>query len=181
MPPTRVVPDSSFYICFLDDIQRVDALLRLVTCDAYSLVMGVVIRREVTAKRCPEDFLDAVNTHVEAFEYSTYGEILRPFFSVEEVDKGETEAVVISFILHQRGEVHVLIIDESPARRFVGRRFPDLERYMTGTVGFLETSTVLRNISTPEETIDLLREMLVSTFRVDPGIVHEAIERLEAT
>ena len=180
MPPTRVVPDSSFYICFLDDIRREDALLRLVTGDEYTFVMGAVIRREVTAKECPEDFLNAMNAHVEAFEYSTYGEILRPFFSLEEVEKGETEAVVISFILHRRGELHVLIIDENPARRFLGRRLPDLIRYMTGTVGFLEASTVVRNVFTPNETIEMLREMLTSAFRVDPEIVHEAIERLGA-
>lgn len=179
MPPTRIVPDSSFYICFLDDIRRVDALLRLMTCEYYSLVMGSVIRREVTAKECPEDFLDALHHHVEGFEYQAYGEILRPFFGDEEIRKGESEAVVISFILHRMGERHILIIDESPARRFVGGRFPELLQYLTGTVGFLETCTVLRNIFTPEEAIELLRAMLASTFRIDPDIVHEAIEKLE--
>lgn len=181
MPPTRVIPDSSFYICFLNDIQRVDALLRLLACEQYSFVMGAVVRREVTTKKCPEEFHEAMNQYVEGFEYNTYGEILRPFFGVEEVEKGESEAVVISFILHQRRELHVLIIDESPARRFVGYRFPVLEQYMTGTVGFLETSTVVRNIFTPIETIEMLREMLASTFRVDPEIVRKAIERLGAT
>lgn len=180
MPSIRVVSDSSFYICFLDDIRRVDALLRLLTCGHYAFIMGSVIRREVTAKECPEDFLDTLHSHVEFFEYFGHGEILRPFFGDAEIRKGESEAVVISFILHGKGELHVLVIDESPARRFVGRRFPDLVQYMTGTIGFLETSTVVRNIFTPEEAMEMLRSILASGFRVDPGIVREAIERLEA-
>ena len=181
MSISRVVSDSSFYICFLDDIERVDALLRLMTSREYSFVMGSVIRREVTAKECPEDFLDTLHRSVEIYEYYGHGEILRPFFGDAEIRKGESEAVVISFILHGKGELHILVIDESPARRFVGRRFPDLVQYMTGTVGFLETSTVLRYIFTPEEAIVMLKEIIASDFRVDPGIVREAIERLEGT
>jgi predicted nucleic acid-binding protein len=179
MPPTRVIPDSSFYICFLDDIGRVDALILLVTSRHHSFVMGSVIRREVTAKECPEDFLDTLTRDIEIFDYYDHAEILRPFFGDEEMRKGETEAVVISFILHATGEQHVLVIDESPARRFVERRFPDLMEYLTGTVGFLEASTVVRNIFTPEEAIEMMRAMIASGFRVDPGMVREAIGRLE--
>ncbi len=181
MPPTRVVSDSSFYICFLDDIQRVDALLRILTCEWYGFVMGAVIRREVTAKECPAEFLEALETHVESFEYYSYGELLRPFFGVSEIRIGESEAVLISFILHTREEHHLVIIDESPARRFVERTFPVLVRYMTGTVGFLETATVVRNVFTPEEAIEMLRSMDGSRFRVVPGMVQEAIARLEGT
>lgn len=178
MPSTRVVSDSSFYICFLDEIQRVDALLRLVTSRHYSFVMGSVIRGEVTAKECPGAFIDAIDSHIEIFEYYGHSEILRPFFGDEEIRRGESEAIVISFILHGRGERHILVIDESPARRFLRGRFPDLVQYLTGTVGFLERSTV-RKFFTPEEAIEMLRAILASGFRVDPGMVREAIERLE--
>jgi predicted nucleic acid-binding protein len=181
MPPTRVVSDTSFYICFLDDIQRVDALLRLLTCEWYGFVMGAIIRREVTAKECPMEFLKALDTHVERYEYYNYGEILRPFFGDSEIERGESEAVVISFILHTRGEYHRLIIDESPARRFIERTHPDLLRYLTGTVGFVESATVARNVFTPEEAIEILRSISSSRFRIDPGMVQEAIERLEGT
>ena len=181
MPPTRVVPDSSFYICFLDDIKRVDTLLRLLICEDYSFIMGSVVRREVTAKECPEDFVDAMNHHVVGFEYHAHGEILRPFFGDEEIRRGETEAVVISFILHHGGERHVLIIDESPARNFVETRFQDLLQYLTGTIGFLEMCTTVRKVFTPEEAIEMLRAILASNFRINPRIVHEAIERLEGT
>ncbi len=143
--------------------------------------MGSVIRNEVTAKECPGDFLDALDSHIEIFEYYGHGEILRPFFGDAEIRKGESEAVVISFILHGRGERHVLVIDESPARRFVGGRFPVLVQYLTGTVGFLERSTAVRKIFTPGEAIEMLRAILVSGFRVNPGMVREAIERLEVT
>lgn len=181
MPPTRVVSDSSFYICFLDDINRTDALLRLLTCEWYGFVVGTVIRQEVTAKVCPAEFLETLDTHVESFEYYSYGEILRPFFGITEVRKGESEAVVISFILHTRGEHHRLIIDESPARRFVERTVPDLVPYLTGTVGFIETATVVRNVFTVEEAIEMLRAIMQSRFRVEPGIVQQAIKRLEGT
>ena len=178
MPSTRVVSDSSFYIFFLDDIGCVGALLRILTCEDYSFVMGSVIRREVTAKECPAEFLEVMRLGVETFDYNDHGELLRPFFGETEIRKGESEAVVISFVLHRRGERHILVIDEGPARRFVGGRFPDLLQYLTGTVGFLEDAA-MRKLFTPGEAIELLEAMLASNFRVDPAIVRAAIERLE--
>ena len=170
--------DSSFYICFLDDITREDALIRMITHAVHSFIAGRVVGSEVMGRERTDAFKKVYDDHVGKLEFFDYGELLRPLFSVEEIDKGENEVIVIGYILHSRGEDLCIVLDERSARRFVESNFVSLARAITGTVGFVEACGSLRKVFTREEAISLLELIRRSTFWVDAKIVDGAIGRL---
>ncbi|MGQ9722387.1 MAG: hypothetical protein ACUVXA_13810 [Candidatus Jordarchaeum sp.] len=87
MISVTIVPDSSFYICFLDDVEQPKCLLRLLNARIFKFVTGPLIKAEVEKSNNYQVIEKDIGTCVEIFEYYNYGEILRPFFSLEEIKR----------------------------------------------------------------------------------------------
>jgi predicted nucleic acid-binding protein len=178
MTATEIVPDSSFYYCFVDDVNRPDVLVTLLTYTSFHYVTGPVIDSEVRGCRRFGNIEQAFEANVESFAYYQYGEIIRPLFALDEIKKGEHEVVVISYIFHHQGATYKSIIDEAPTRTFLQRSYPELSRNMNGTIGFLEHCTIDCKLISKGDCITLLEEIKESRFRIEDRIVDEAIERL---
>jgi predicted nucleic acid-binding protein len=171
----EVVADSSFYICFLDDIKQPQYLLRIL--DKFDFVMGPVVRKEVEASGNYSYIADAPD--IKSFEVEPFGELLSPFFSVSEIEKGETEVIAISFILLGLEHDIKAIIDEDYARKYVEKIIPEVKPHMTGTVGFVRDCFCVSGILTRDESKNLLLQIKGSDFRIKRVIIDEAIDYVE--
>ena len=178
MRQTEIVPDSSFYYCFTDDIDKPDTLVTLLSHASFHFVTGPIIESEVKKSEKFSTITNAFEHNVETFTYYDYGEIIRPLFALDEITKGEHEVVVISYILHHQEANYKSIVDEDPTRSFLERTYPELFKNVTGTVGFLEYCTVHYKLISKGDCITLLERIRTSRFRIKERIVDEAIERV---
>ena len=175
-----VVSDSSFYLCFLSDIKRPNVLLSIITSPFFDFVIGPIILREVEKSDSFNRIATELKANIRVFDYFAYGEIVRPFFSIDEVEVGEHEVVVVSYILHSRGLLYRSILDDNQPRRFLERELPAILPSLTGTIGFVELCTVKHKLFSKSECIELLEQIRTSRFRISNRIVDEAIERIGA-
>lgn len=84
-----IVPDSSFYICFLKDINEPRYLMRILDYKSFNFLTGRKILDEVKRITSNHQCVEEIEKKVRIFEYADYGEILRPFISMEEIKMGE--------------------------------------------------------------------------------------------
>ena len=178
MRQTEIVPDSSFYYCFTDDIDKPDTLVKLLSHASFHFVTGPIIESEVKRSEKFTTIKEAFEHNVESFAYYDYGEIVRPLFALDEITKGEHEVVVISHILHYQEVNYKSIVDEDPTRAFLERMYPELFENVTGTIGFLEYCTIRCKLISKGDCITLLRLIRASRFWIKDRIVDEAIERV---
>jgi len=173
----KIVPDSSFYICFLDDINSPQYLMRILNCNLFDFLTGRKILKEISKSPKYQSIRDKIEKKVRIFDYATYGEILKPFISLEEILKGEDEIIAISYILNFLGSNFLVIIDEKDTREFFDRVFPEIKNRRTGTIGFLKKCCDY-GIFSREETISILELIKNSKFRVKKEIIEDAISQL---
>jgi len=175
---TTIVPNSSFYLCFLDDIERPRYLVRILNQEHFVFVTGKRILEEVKKSYKYQLVQEEIERRIKVFKYLNYGEILKPFFSVEEIEKGEHEVIAISCILYIFKNDFLAIIDDEQAKKFLKRNFPEVERRVRGTVGFVE-ECYRCGIFSKRESIDILESIRNSKFRVKREIVDDTIKRVK--
>ena len=169
----KVVPDSSFYICFLDDIEKPEYLILLLQEESFCYITGRIVKEEISKSKNYHKVKDIIESSTTEFEYYNYGEILRPFFSIRELKKGEHEVIVISYIFYNLGLPFTAIIDENGPRRFVKMNFPWLYPFFTGTVGFLKKCCCEYHVLTKERVINILDMIGKSKFRIRKEILNK--------
>jgi len=91
-----IVPNSTFYICFLDDINCPQYLIRILDHEGFEFLTGKKILEEIKKASGYQFVRKNIEEKVRIFEYVAYSEILRPFMSLEEIKKGEDEVFAIS-------------------------------------------------------------------------------------
>ncbi len=174
----KVVADSSFYICFLDDIKKPEYLIRLV--DHFEFVLGKIIHKEIRKSPNYSGRKNIMKKKVLYFEYENYGEILRPFFSMEEIQKGEHEAIAISIILIRIELLDIsLIMDDSNARNFIKKNFQDIYHMVKYTVQFIVECYDTHRIFKKEEIVEILTLIKKSKFRIDKKLVDYLLKNLK--
>lgn len=178
MNNVNVVPDSSFYLCFLDDINAPQYLLQLLNARVFKFFLGKVIKTEIESSSNYKTVEKTIDSRVEIFEYYNYGEILRPFFSLEEIKKGDNEVIVISYVLYFLDLTFITILDDNKPRNFLRRNFPELYRRVVGTIGFIEKCSCQYKIFAKEEAITILNLIKKSKFRIKNEIVNNTIKRI---
>jgi predicted nucleic acid-binding protein len=169
------VADSSFYICFLGDVERPDILIKILQEDSFDFFTGPIIKNEIHKRRDSKSISDAFEARVVTMEYHNYGEIVRPLFSLEQMEKGEHEVFVISYIFHSQGRVFVAVLDDEGARSFLESRFPKIFENVRGTIGFLVICTIDKGLFSKEECTEVLELIKKSKFRARSIIIDEAI------
>ena len=164
-----IVADSSFYICFLEDINRSDFLLFLL--DRYDFAVGNKIHMEIS--RCEHYGIIKGNPHLAILPDYNFSEALRPFFSDYENVKGEGEAIALAVILYGLRRIDRLILDEDGPRSFVENNLPLLRPLMIGTVGFVGRCYYELRILTKDGSLGILTEIEHSPFRVTPKVLRD--------
>lgn len=172
-----IIPDSSFFICFLDDIYEPILLKKIMISKELEIIMGEIVIGELE-KSSEYHHISSLVESRKVYDYFDYGELLKPFFSEDEILKGEHEVIVISYIHHSKGLFHFLIIDDRQQRRFINRVLSELETYLIGTVGFIMKIGITGLIITKDEAIYLLSSIKKSKFRINHVIVERAIKEL---
>lgn len=178
MEEVNIIPDSSFYICFLDDIKKPDYLLKIIKCDKFKFFTGFIIKEEIEKSSYYSKIEKIINLKIQIFKYYDYGEILRPFFSIEEIKEGEHEVIVISYILYLRDINFIAIIDDTTPRNFIQNNFPEIFKCIEWTINFLKKCNTDYKLYSKEEIISILQLIQNSKFRVKKEIVENVIKQI---
>lgn len=181
MNSLAIVPDSSFYICFLDDIKKPAHLIRIFKSKRLEFMIGPLIKREIKKSLNYPKIEPRIKSHVKIFTYYRYGEILRPVFSIEEMNKGEHEVVAVAYILNFLQVEFLAILDEEKMKNFIKSSFPQISAKITGTVGFIGLCCCDFKIFTKAEGISILYSIRSSKFRVDDKILDKTAAKIEAS
>jgi len=173
-----IIPDASFFICFIDDIAQPNSLLKIVWNPNFKFVTANIILSEI--KKHPiDDILEKkLLENLEIFRYHDYGEILKPFLAKIEIKKGEHEVIVISYILNYKGHDFISILDDDAPKKYLTRLIPEKQDSIMGTVGFIEICTSTYSIFEGNEAISILILIKASKFRIEERIIDEAIQRV---
>jgi predicted nucleic acid-binding protein len=131
-----VVSDSSFYIAFLspDEINDPETLAEIL--QKYEFFLGKVVLNEVTEKHSDlfelMGFGELVNI-LERYDYS----VLLSIIGDKIFKKGEYECIAIAYQIYKKLELHSLILDDNPARRFVENNIPELHPFVKYSLRFI--------------------------------------------
>lgn len=179
MNDISIIPDSSFFICFLDDIGKPERLLEIINSSKFSLIIGKMISQEI---RKSENFFrisEEIHQKAIVYDYYEYGEAVKVFFSESEIEKGEHEIFVISYIFSLLERPFIAIIDDMDAKKFLKNNIQHPE-FIVGTIGFLELCTCSYKVFIKEVSINILMSIKESKFFVDPMIIDATIEKIRA-
>lgn len=171
----EMLSDSSFYLCFLEDIEQPDVLLRIM--QRFDFLITPIVYKEVSKSHnfgriqsCPK---------LKLLQKESLGEILKPFFSKKEIEKGETEVIELAFEYYVAGLPRMFIIDDKEPRLFVTRNLPYLSDLMIGTVGFVGECSYEYAILDKYEASALLLLISTSSFRVEPEVISEVLAKID--
>jgi predicted nucleic acid-binding protein len=169
----HVVADASFYLFFLDDIKKPNYLIRIVSHFRFQFIVGKKVLDEVKTSESYSSINPTIDQWIQHFNLVYFGEILRPFFSLEEIKRGENEVIAISYILSELNYSFLIVLDDSSARKFVERMFPQIKDKMMGTLGFLKYCYCNERVLSKSEICEILTLMPNSKFRIKQETVDE--------
>jgi predicted nucleic acid-binding protein len=174
----NVIPDSSFFICFVDDLEGhlpvTDRMQVLTTITGrFEFLVVPAVEQESHLQRLPSQIKDNINPvkiPAAGVQKDPSVELLRPLLG-----KGEYEVITYAQIRLQNGDTSfVFILDDGVARNLVKRILPALVSHMKGTVGFLGYCA-LQKVLDKNRTIQLLTAIGKSKFRVDQSTISTVI------
>ncbi|MCC7554733.1 MAG: hypothetical protein KO254_01235 [Methanoculleus marisnigri] len=162
----------------MDDIKQPQILTQILEFRLFKFFTGSIICSEIQRSQNITDIEGEFSSQVNHFDYYNYGELLRPFLSVNEIEKGEHEVIVISYVLHLSGCNILAILDDESPRTYFKSRFPELSNKVTGTIGFIEKCTCSYGVFQTSKGTTILSLIADSKFRVKKHIVDGAIKRI---
>ncbi len=170
-----IIADSSFYICFLEDIQKPTHLLKML--NKFSFLIGPIVLNEVS--KCTNYGYIKEAEGITRLASFNFGEILSPFFSKDQIKKGEAEVIALAYIQYESGMIHKFILDDGAARKIVCKNFRNLSKIMTGTIGFIADCHCDFSIFSKAVALTLLNEIKCSTFFVEYRVLSSVMGRIE--
>lgn len=173
----NVIPDSSFFICFLDDLEGIlpikDRLHILVLITGTFTVLVVpAVEQESRFQRISSPVRNQVRmvTIPASARSDPFIQLLQPLLG-----KGEHDVITCAHVHFLEGNSNFLfLLDDGIARDHVRRILPALVSHMKGTVGFLGHCAV-QKVLEKNETINLLTVISRSKFRVDRSTITTVI------
>jgi predicted nucleic acid-binding protein len=160
----NIISDSSFFICFLDDIKRSDFLRKMIASDSFKFIIGKVVREEIRKSKNYSQIEPLIVSKTESFEYYNFEELLRPIMHSNAVSRGEGEAIAIAYVLNYLGKNIILILDDETSRNFVYKNLNELSNKMVGTIGFIDKCFYEYGIFSKEEVLLILNSIKASKF-----------------
>lgn len=175
----KVVADSSFYICFLDDIRRPKYLIRIIK--NFEFLIGEILENEIRQSQNYFHVKNFIGTKIILFDYKDYfyGELLKPLFSVGEIRKGEHEVIAITVIIFSLHKKLISIIDDKEAIKFIEKNFPKIYNMVIRTVRFVEKCCCEYKIFSKKEAKEILNLIKNSKFRVNDDIIEKVIQDID--
>jgi predicted nucleic acid-binding protein len=171
-----MLADSSFYLCFLEDIKQPEVLKRIL--GSFKFLITPIVYDEVSKS---ENFKHiGSNPRIILLPKENFGEVLRPFFSKKEIEKGETEVIEVAYQFYADGNPRMFILDDKEPRLFVMRNLPYLVELMIGTIGFIGRCSYEYEILEKNEASAILLVISTSTFRVEPEIISEVLAKINS-
>jgi len=164
-----IVADSSFYICFLHDIQKPEILLLMLR--AFDFAMGDKVHCEIS--KCIDYYFIRDNEHIVVVSDINFSEVLKPFFSKYENEKGEGEIIALAVLLYGMDRLNTFILDDDGPREFVEKNLTHILGLMTGTVGFVGKCFYETHILEKDRSLQVLSEIEHSNFRVSQEVLSE--------
>lgn len=171
-----MLADSSFYICFLEDIEQLEVLKRLL--DNFKFLITPIVYNEVSKSRNFKHIKS--NPKIILLPKENIGEALRPFFSKREIEKGETEVIELAYQFYANGDPKIFILDEEEPRLFVLRNLPYLAKLMRGTVGFVGECYYEYAILGKNEASAIVLVISKSKFRVSAEVINKVLSKIES-
>jgi predicted nucleic acid-binding protein len=178
MNKISIIPDSSFFICFLDDIEKPEHIIDLLNVELFSFFMGGTTFNEIKKSKNYFGIEKEFRQKITIYDYFEYGEIVKVFFSTNEIKKGEHEVFVISFIFSVLGETFIAILDDDAAKKYFKINIPERENSVTGTIGFIGICTCKYKVFIKVTAINILESIRVSKFFVPIAIIDATIEQI---
>lgn len=168
----KIIPDSSFFICFLDDLEghlQITDRLRVLTMITgnYPVMVVPAVEQESRFQRLPTVISNQIQRiTITGLPTDPSIELLRPLLG-----KGEHEVITFARTCLSNGDsTFLFILDDGVARNLVKRILPALVSHMKGTVGFLGYCA-LQKVLDKNGTIQLLTAIGKSKFRVDQSTI----------
>ena len=169
------VADSSFYLCFLEDIESPQYLLSMLS--HVDFVMPPLVLEEV--RRCRNYEMLGADPRIKLTDPDFESrEILRPLFSAEQWQKGEAESIALGYSLQISGGLWKLVLDDTQARAFVERILPSLSEFMTGTLGFIAICYETR-IFSQKDSLTIIALVEKSPFRTSGEVLSTVRRRIQ--
>ncbi len=179
----KVIPDSSFFVCFLDDLEGFltrEYRVRILTMITENFT--VIILSEVESESRFKRFPESLKAQVQSVNISPDDPITEPAFELLRplVGRGELEVIIYSYLCFSGGNrTFFIILDDGVARDLVRRLLPDLLGHMKGTVGFLGYCAI-QEVLEKNDVIDFLKAVEKSKFRIDPSIITEVLKDVQS-
>jgi len=150
-----VSADSSFYICFVDDLEEKEWIYKFIKL--YSFYIGRRVLSEI-----PDTLLndDDFRNSVTVVDYDYYS-LIKPIFGRDpkHLEDGEYEAIGIAHYLDILGELRYLILDDRRAKNFVKNNFEYLADKVVGTIGFIRNSCLEDRKLECEKGVEILNKI----------------------
>jgi predicted nucleic acid-binding protein len=184
-PSTRnIIADSSFFLLFLNDIDRPSYLDKLIK--NYKFIITQMIKEELSGNSKSNTWLQSNSASIVVEDINEYRleEIFSSLVSKKAISiklhRGEWEIIGLAYMLKDEGEDFILIIDDKEARRFVEKNMPSLQHHLCYTLKFIELCTCNEHIFKKEEALDMLEEIeRRGRFRVTGDILAQIKNNIE--
>ena len=172
----EILADSSFFICFLDDIEKPNVLDKIL--EKFDFLITPIVYTEVSKSIN----FKHIQKHPKILRVKkeNLGEALRPLFSKKEIEKGETEIIELAYHFYVNGASRFFILDDDGPRFFVKRNLPHLEKLMIGTVGFVGECYYVCKILEKTEASAIVIIIGESKFRVSAEVIKEVLSKIES-
>jgi hypothetical protein len=178
MRSEKIVPDSTFFSFFIHNTDNSDYLEKIV--NNFNFEVAPKVSGEMSkCKYYPKIKVFSHKMHIFENKLGSFSELLKPLFSKEEKERGEHDVLVVGFMCFQMKLDFILIIDDLGARKFILKNFDYLEKNLEWTANFLKRCYVSYKIFKKEETLNLLRDMGNSNFRIKKEILDKLIEEVQ--
>lgn len=172
----KILSDSSFYICFLDDIKEHNCLLRIIS--EFEFYLTPLVKAEIKKSENYKVISDNENI-ISIDNVDNIGEILKPFFSKDEILSGEHEIIGFAYILYQFKVSFYFILDDKDRRDFVEYNFKDMYNQMLYTVQFICLCCCFFRFLSKNEVLTLFKEINESKFRIKTKFLNKAEKYIE--
>lgn len=172
----QIVADSTFYLCFLEDIHKPEVLIHVL--DFFDFLITPLVQEEVSRSISYTE----IQSHPKLIPYpkENLGEALRPFFSEKQIQKGETEVIELAYDFFINGNPKLFILDDKQPRSFVHRTLPYLEDLMIGTVGFVGDCYCDYSIIEKDNAQALVILISESPFWVSADVIRKVLAKIDS-
>ncbi len=179
----KLLPDSSFFICFLGDLNeileepiRLSYLNKFLDSFSVEIVPKVYdeINKRSSSKPIENKIIRLMNIPLMEKNDPILG-YLRPLLG-----KGEYEVITFSFFYYKNNETSFLcVLDDEVARKIVTKCIIEIKPNLIGTVGLIGFCSSNIQLFDPADAITLLEKIKESNFRINPTIVDGIIQKLK--